>query len=158
MKDTNGKTDGFIRDIENRFLDGPRPRLTELKFVLSVARELIKAFRIFHFVGPCVTVFGSARFKEDHPYYIMARALSASIANKGITIMTAGGPGIMEAANRGAKDVNGKSIGANIVLPHEQFVNAYMDKYVIINQFFVRKFILRKYSLAFVVMPGGFGR
>jgi len=110
-----------------------------------------------HFVGPCVTVFGSARFKEDHPYYEKARELAAAIARLGFTIITGGGPGIMEAANRGAKDVGGRSVGCNIVLPHEQFHNKYLDKWVNIKYFFIRKILLAKYSYAFVVMPGGFG-
>jgi uncharacterized protein (TIGR00730 family) len=117
----------------------------------------MKGFRTLHFVGPCVTVFGSARFGEDHPYYIQAREISAKLAEQGFTIMTGGGPGIMEAANRGAKDVNGASVGCNIVLPHEQKHNPYMDKFVNIDYFFVRKELLRKYSFAFVIMPGGFG-
>ena len=142
---------------EIKFLEGPQSRWRDFKYTVSVLFQLIKGFRTLHFVGPCVTVFGSARFKEDHPYYEQARALSGAIARLGFTIMTGGGPGIMEAANRGAKDVGGRSVGCNIVLPHEQGHNAYLDKWVNIKYFFIRKLLLAKYSYAFVVMPGGFG-
>ena len=142
---------------EIRFLEGPQSRWKEFKFSLNVLYEFIKGFRKLHFVGPCVTVFGSARFKEDHPYYIQARKLSGEIAKLGFTIMTGGGPGIMEAANRGAKDVGGRSVGCNIVLPFEQHENPYLDRSVEIRYFFVRKTLLIKYSYAFVVLPGGFG-
>ncbi|HLO81561.1 MAG TPA: TIGR00730 family Rossman fold protein [Chitinophagaceae bacterium] len=142
---------------EIKFLDGPRSRWQEFKFTIKVVLEFIRGFRALHFTGPCVTVFGSARFKEDHPYYKMTRDLSAAIARMGFTIMTGGGPGIMEAANRGAKDVGGRSVGCNIVLPMEQQPNPYLDKYVNFRYFFVRKTLLIKYSYAFVIMPGGFG-
>lgn len=142
---------------EIKFLDGPQNRWKDFKFSFSVLFEFIKGFRVLHFVGPCVTVFGSARFKEDHPYYKKTEELSGRIAQLGFTIMTGGGPGIMEAANRGAKNVGGRSVGCNIVLPHEQSHNIYMDKWVNMKYFFVRKSLLIKYSYAFVVMPGGFG-
>ena len=146
----------FVRE-EISFFKGARNRLLELKYVFGVFFQFMKGFRTLHFVGPCVTVFGSARFDENHPYYIQARSVSAKLADIGFTIMTGGGPGIMEAANRGAKDVDGASVGCNIVLPHEQMHNPYMDKFVNIDYFFVRKELLRKYSFAFVIMPGGFG-
>src|SRR5688500_6679562 len=114
---------------EIKFLEGPQSRWKDFKYTVSVLWELIKGLRALHFVGPCVTVFGSARFKEDHPYYEKTRELSAAIARLGFTIMTGGGPGIMEAGNRGAKDVGGRSVGCNIVLPHEQFHNAYLDRW-----------------------------
>lgn len=142
---------------EIQFLEGPQSRWKDFKYVISVAFQFVKGFRALHFVGPCVTVFGSARFKEDHIYYKQARELSGQIALLGFTIMTGGGPGIMEAANRGAKDVGGRSVGCNIVLPHEQNHNPYLDKWVDIKYFFIRKMMLLKYSYAFVVMPGGFG-
>lgn len=142
---------------EIKFLEGPQSRWKEFKFTVSVLMEFIKGFRKLHFVGPCVTVFGSARFKEDHPDYKLARELSGKIAQLGFTIMTGGGPGIMEAANRGAREVGGRSVGCNIELPHEQYANPYMDKWVTIKYFFVRKTLLIKYSYAFVVLPGGFG-
>ncbi|HEU5051621.1 MAG TPA: TIGR00730 family Rossman fold protein [Hanamia sp.] len=142
---------------EIRFFDSPQNRLANFKYAVNVFFEFIKGFRALHFVGPCVTVFGSARFKEDHPFYKQARELSGEIAKLGFTIMTGGGPGIMEAANRGAKDVGGKSVGCNIVLPQEQKHNDYLDKWVDIKYFFLRKMLLIKYSYAFIVMPGGFG-
>ncbi len=142
---------------EIKFLEGPQSRWKEFLFSFSVLREFIRGFRCLHFIGPCVTVFGSARFKEDHPYYKETQKISGEIAKLGFTIMTGGGPGIMEAANRGAKEVGGKSVGCNIVLPHEQFHNKYLDTWVDIKYFFVRKTLLIKYSYAFVVMPGGFG-
>jgi uncharacterized protein (TIGR00730 family) len=142
---------------EIQFFDSPQSRWTNFKYAISVFVEFIKGFRALHFVGPCVTVFGSARFKEGSHFYQQARELSAEIAKLGFTIMTGGGPGIMEAANRGARDVGGRSVGCNIVLPHEQHHNPYLDKWVNIKYFFVRKALLIKYSYAFIVMPGGFG-
>ena len=142
---------------EIQFLDGPRSRWSELKMAFEVFSEFIKGFRNLHVVGPCVTVFGSARFKEDNEHYEAARKLSGEIARLGFTIMTGGGPGIMEAANRGAKEVGGRSVGVNIILPHEQYPNPYLDKWVDLKYFFVRKTLLIKYSYAFVICPGGFG-
>lgn len=145
------------QQIDLSFLSGPRPRWKELKSVVAIAREFIYGFRKLHFVGPCVTFFGSARFKEDHPYYDAARDLARRIGRVGFTIMTGGGPGIMEAANRGARDVGALSVGCNIVLPHEQYANPYLDVNLTFERFFVRKVLLLKYSAAFVVMPGGAG-
>ena len=142
---------------EGEFLEGPQTRRFEFFRVFRIALEFIKGFRALHFVGPCVTVFGSARFKEDHRYYALAREVSARVSKLGFTIMTGGGPGIMEAANRGARDANGPSIGCNIELPMEQEPNPYVDKFVEFRYFFVRKVMLVKYSYAFIVMPGGFG-
>lgn len=142
---------------EISFLEGPRSRWSDFKFVVEVCFEFIRGFRNLHFVGPCVTVFGSARFGEESRYYQLTRQLSGEIARLGYTIITGGGPGIMEAANRGAKDVGGRSVGCNIVLPHEQKHNQYLDKWVDFKYFFVRKTLLIKYSYAFVIMPGGFG-
>ncbi len=142
---------------EIKFLSGPQSRWKEFTFSIKVLFEFIKGFRALHFVGPCVTVFGSARFKDGHPFYEQAEELSGKIAQLGFTIMTGGGPGIMEAANKGAKAVGGRSVGCNIVLATEQKPNAYLDHWVNIKYFFVRKTLLIKYSYAFVVMPGGFG-
>jgi uncharacterized protein (TIGR00730 family) len=142
---------------ERRFLEGPRRRLEEFARVNRILVEFIKGFRALHFVGPCVTVFGSARFKEDHRYYTLAREMGKRIAETGFTVMTGGGPGIMEAANRGAQEGGGPSIGCNIVLPMEQKPNPYLDRFVEFRYFFVRKVMLVKYSYAFVVLPGGFG-
>ncbi|WP_088340911.1 LOG family protein [Robiginitalea sediminis] len=142
---------------ERAFLQGPRNRFRELWFTLKVAYHFIRAFRKLHFVGPCVTVFGSARFTPDNPYYQQAEAVGKALAELGFTVMTGGGPGIMEAANKGAYENGGYSIGCNIVLPKEQHANPYLHKWVNIPYFFVRKFMLLKYSYAFVVMPGGIG-
>lgn len=142
---------------EIKFLAGPQSRIKDFWFTLKVVWEFVKGFRVLHFVGPCITIFGSARFSEDHPYYKVTRELSGKIAQKGFTIMTGGGPGAMEAANRGAKDVGGRSVGCNIVLPFEQHPNPYLDKFTNINYFFVRKVLLLKYSYGLVAMPGGFG-
>ncbi len=142
---------------EIKFLEGPQNRWKDFKFAFSVLMEFIKGFRSLHFAGPCVTIFGSARFKEDHIYYKQTVIIAGEIAKLGFTILTGGGPGIMEAANRGAREVGGRSVGCNIVLPHEQNHNPYLDTWVNIKYFFVRKTLLIKYSYAFVVMPGGFG-
>ncbi|MEO7112974.1 MAG: TIGR00730 family Rossman fold protein [Polyangiaceae bacterium] len=148
---------GTSDPAERQFLNGPRPRGVELAEAARIFAECVNGFRKLHFVGPCVTVFGSARFKEDHPYYVLARALGAKLAEAGFTVMTGGGPGIMEAANRGAKDAGGFSVGANITLPIEQKPNPYLDRWVEFRYFFVRKMLLEKYSYAFVAMPGGIG-
>jgi hypothetical protein len=138
-------------------LEGPRPRIYEFKFALNIFFEFIKGFRALHFVGPCVTVFGSARFKEDHIYYKQAREIGKRIAELGLVTMTGGGPGIMEAANRGAFEAGGKSVGCNIKLPFEQTPNPYVQTSITFSFFFIRKVLLVKYSYAFVIMPGGFG-
>jgi len=142
---------------ERQFLRGPRPRGMELAEAARIFAECLNGFRRLHFVGPCVTVFGSARFKADHPYYALARELGGKLAEAGFTVMTGGGPGIMEAANRGAKEAGGYSVGSNIRLPVEQKPNPYLDRFVEFRYFFVRKMLLEKYSYAFVAMPGGIG-
>ena len=149
MEDTNRE--------ELEFFEGPHSRWSEFVFAGKVFLEFIKGFRALHFSGPCVTVFGSARFKPDHEQYKLAEEFGRKLAKLGFTVLTGGGPGIMEAANKGAKEVGGKSIGCNIILPHEQRPNPYLDKWVNMKYFFVRKVLLTKYSYAFVVMPGGFG-
>jgi len=140
-----------------RFLAGPQRRAEELLRALRIFYEFVRGFRALHFAGPCVTVFGSARFTENHPYYRLARDTGAELAKAGFTVMTGGGPGIMEAANRGAKDVGGRSIGCNIKLPREQQPNRYLDQWITFRYFFVRKVMLVKYSYAFIALPGGFG-
>ncbi len=156
----NAKADfraAAIASDEHRFLEGPQSRWAELMRAFRIFGELIHGFRKLHFVGPCVTVFGSARFPESDRYYALARGIGAELAKSGFTVMTGGGPGIMEAANRGAKDVSGRSVGCNIVLPREQHPNPYLDMFVDFRYFFVRKLMLAKYSYAFVACPGGFG-
>lgn len=147
----------IIPGKEPIYLEGPKSRGYEFSFALKVFGQFIKGFRKLHFIGPAVTVFGSARFKEDHPYYIAAREMGKRIAQLGLTTLTGGGPGIMEAANRGAFENDGYSVGCNIVLPFEQQSNPYIHKSVTFEHFFVRKVLLVKYSYAFVIMPGGFG-
>jgi hypothetical protein len=142
---------------EQRFLSGPQSRGFELWRALRIFFELLRGFRALHFVGPCVTVFGSARFTEEHPYYKQAREVGERLSRAGFTVMTGGGPGVMEAANRGAKDAGGRSVGCNIELPKEQKPNPYLDLMVSFRHFFVRKVMMVKYSYAFVAMPGGFG-
>jgi uncharacterized protein (TIGR00730 family) len=102
-------------------------------------------------------VFGSARFDEQHRYYAMAREVGGALARIGFTVMTGGGPGVMEGANRGAREAGGRSVGCNVELPFEQEPNPYLDRWVTCRYFFVRKVLLVKYSYAFIVMPGGFG-
>ncbi len=138
-------------------LEGPRSRTSELLRVIRILREFIRGFRQLHFLGPCITVFGSARFEEEHRYYQLAREVGAMAARIGFTVMTGGGPGIMEAANRGAREAGGRTVGCNIILPEEQAPNPYIDRVVTFRYFFIRKVMLVKYSQAFVIMPGGFG-
>lgn len=142
---------------ESRFLQEPRSRFMELIFTFKVQYYFIRAFRKMHFIGPCVTIFGSARFTPTSTHYKNAEKIGAELAKLGFTIMTGGGPGIMEAANKGAYEAGGYSVGCNIVLPFEQKPNPYLHRWINIPYFFVRKFILLKYSYAFVVMPGGMG-
>lgn len=139
------------------YLEGPKPRTFEFLFAFSVLKEFLKGFRNLHFIGPAITVFGGARYKSDHKYYKMAEEIGKRIAKSGFATVTGGGPGIMEAANKGAFENGGKSIGINIVLPFEQSGNPYVHKATTIRYFFVRKTLLLKYSYAFIVMPGGFG-
>ena len=142
---------------EIQFLEGRQSRRKEFYFTMKVAWEFIKGFRTLHFVGPCITIFGSARLGENTPEYKQTVEIAGRISQLGFTIMTGGGPGIMEAANRGAREVGGRSVGVNIELPFEQKPNPYLDRSVDIRYFFVRKVLLLKYSYGFVIMPGGFG-
>ena len=151
------KAEPIIPSKKHVYLEGPKDRGYELEFAWRVFRQFIHGFRTFHFVGPCITVFGSARFSEDHEYYVAAREFGKRIAGLGFATMTGGGPGIMEAANRGAFENGGASIGCNIQLPFEQKANPYVHKSVTFEHFFVRKVLLTKYSYAFIIMPGGFG-
>jgi uncharacterized protein (TIGR00730 family) len=151
------KQDPIIPPKEHVYLEGPKSRGYELAFAWKVFRQFIMGFRCLHFVGPCITVFGSARVREDNPYYISAREFGKRIAATGFTTMTGGGPGIMEAANRGAFENGGRSVGCNIKLPFEQVANKYLHTQVTFDHFFVRKTLMVKYSYAFIIMPGGFG-
>ena len=145
------------KDGEAGFLEGKHSRIYEFFRVLRIGVEFVRGFWGFHFIGPAITVFGSARFKEDHPYCKLARQIGKVIAEEGFVTVTGGGPGIMQATNQGAKEAGGFSVGANIKLPHEQAPNPYLDKVVTFYYFFVRKVILVKYSCGFVVLPGGYG-
>ena len=138
-------------------LEGPHARWKELALVLRAARDFIVGFRAFHFAGPCITVFGSARCDRSHPYYGLARRVGQTVAESGFAVMTGGGPGLMEAANLGARDAGGVSLGCNIELPTEQAPNPFLDRYVTCRYFFVRKVLLFKYSYAFIGLPGGLG-
>jgi uncharacterized protein (TIGR00730 family) len=142
---------------ERDFLANTRTPAKEKERLARINAEFQRAFRALYPVGPAVTVFGSARFKEDHRYYKLARAVGAELARAGFATLTGGGPGIMEAANRGAHEAGGASYGLNIILPHEQSANPYVDDSIEFHYFFTRKVCLVKYSCAFIVMPGGLG-
>jgi len=145
------------KDLESKFLVGRRDRAEDLESAVRIFLEFLKGFESLDIDGPSVTVFGSARFPEGHRYYELARSVGKRLAEEGFTVITGGGPGIMEAANRGAKEAGGRSIGVNIEIPMEQEPNLYLDQFVEFDHFFVRKVMLIKYSCAFIIMPGGFG-
>ena len=142
---------------DRQFLTVPRTPDGERSRLKRINDEFERAFRGLFKVGPAVTVFGSARFKENHKYYKLARQVGAELARAGFATLTGGGPGIMEAANRGAHEAGGASYGLNIILPHEQSANPYVDRSIEFRYFFTRKVCLVKYSCAFVIMPGGLG-
>jgi uncharacterized protein (TIGR00730 family) len=131
--------------------------LIDFDRAVHIFKEFVSGCRALHDIGPAVTIFGSARFGEGHPYYEMARETGRALAAAGFAVVTGGGPGIMEAANRGAQERGGVSVGCNIVLPKEQQPNPYLDRMIEFDYFFVRKVMLVKYSCAFVFMPGGYG-
>ena len=136
---------------------GPRDLLVDFDRAYRIFHDLISSFRALQDLGPAVTIYGSARLQEGHPHYELARRTGAALARAGFAVITGGGPGIMEAANRGAKEAGGPSLGFNIVLPHEQGLNPYVDRSLSFEYFFVRKLMLRRYSQGFVLMPGGLG-
>jgi len=146
-----------LHDAEKSFLSGRRSSADELESAVRVFLEMLRGFEELDLAGPCVTVFGSARFAAGHPYYDLGLEVGRRLAEAGYAVMTGGGPGVMEAANRGAREAGGLSIGCNIQLPLEQQPNEYLDRFVEFDHFFVRKVMLVKYSSAFVVLPGGFG-
>ena len=157
MKNTPKQIERIIPAKIPVYLEGPKPRVHELGFAFRVFREFIRAFRTLHFVGPCVTVFGSARFDQYHPHYLEAVEMGKRIAQLGFTTLTGGGPGVMEAANKGAFEAGGVSVGCNIKLPFEQKPNPYVNATITFDHFFTRKVVLVKYSYAFIILPGGFG-
>lgn len=127
--------------------------------VFKVISEFVEGFEKLAKIGPCVTLFGSARTKADNHFYQVAEAIAGKLVRHGYGVITGGGPGIMEAGNKGAHTEKGKSVGLNILLPFEQFNNVYIDpdKLITFDYFFVRKVMFTKYSQGFIVLPGGFG-
>ena len=144
-------------DAEQQFLSASRTLVEEKKRLDRIMREFEMGFKRLHKLGPAVTVFGSARFKEGSPQYALGVAIGKELAKAGFAVLTGGGPGLMEAANRGAREAGGRSIGCNIILPFEQAPNPYLDEVLNFRYFFARKVMLVKYSCAFVCLPGGFG-
>ena len=148
----------FELELPDRtLLSGPSSRLRDLTTLFRVTKDLLTGFRALHFAGPCVTIFGSARTKVGSPYYEMARQMGAACARLGFTVVTGGGPGIMQAGNQGAFEAGGRSLGVNIELPFEQELNRYVQRSVTMRYFFTRKVVLVKYSYAFIILPGGSG-
>ena len=147
----------MIKSNDQKYLSTGRSIADEIRDSHKALSDLWEGIRLFSTVKNCVTVYGSARFKEDHRYYQLARSMGEALARNGFAVMTGGGPGVMEAANRGAREGGGVSLGCNIHLPFEQQLNPYVDIKAEFEFFFTRKVILRKNSVAYVLMPGGFG-
>ncbi len=146
-----------MQSNDKNFLNVNRSLSAEIRDTHKAMADLWQGISAFEHINNCVTVYGSARFKEGHEYYELARSVGKSLAEAKFPVMTGGGPGVMEAANRGAKEGGGISLGCNIKLPFEQKLNPYVDIKVEFEFFFTRKVILRKNSIAYVMMPGGFG-
>ncbi len=146
-----------VEGTERLFLSGKRSRAAELESAVRFFLEFLRGFESFDFDQPCVTVFGSSRFAEQHEYYVLARDMGRALAEDGFAVMTGGGPGIMEAANKGAYFGKALSVGLNIQLPHEQASNSYQDISQTFRHFFARKVMFVKFASAYVVLPGGFG-
>ncbi len=146
-----------VKGAEAEFLAGRRRHSDNVESAVRIFLEFLRGFEFLSIDEPCVTIFGSARFKEGHQYYELARSAGAALAREGYAVMTGGGPGVMEAANRGCQEAGGLSLGANIHLPREQHPNPYIDRFIEFEHFFVRKVMMVKYSCAFIIMPGGFG-
>jgi uncharacterized protein (TIGR00730 family) len=142
---------------DRTLLSGPSSRIKDLTTLFRICVDMLRAFRMLHFVGPCVTIFGSARVAPGSRYYEMARRMGEESSRLGFTVMTGGGPGIMQAGNQGAYEIGGRSVGVNIELPFEQHLNPYVHRSLTMRHFFTRKVVLVKYSYAFIVMPGGAG-
>jgi len=147
----------MMQSNDKKFFETERTLADEIRDSHKVLADLWQGVSAFEKIKNCVTIYGSARFKEGHLYYELARSIAKALAENGFSVMTGGGPGVMEAANRGAKEGGGVSLGCNIVLPFEQKLNPYVDTKVEFEFFFTRKVILRKNSVAYVLMPGGFG-
>lgn len=154
----HSKEDDKIREaLQSR--DWPEIKISDSWMVFKIMSEFVDGFQKMGKIGPCVSIFGSARTKENNPYYQLAEEIAFKLTQNGFGVITGGGPGIMEAGNKGARRGNGKSVGLNIELPFEQFNNPYIDHDKIINfdYFFVRKVMFVKYAQGFIVLPGGFG-
>lgn len=145
--------------MENQRKDWTEIKSNDSWSIFKIMAEFVEAYDKMAKAGPCVAIFGSARTKLDHPHYLQAVQIGEKLARAGFGVITGGGPGIMEAGNKGAKQGEGISVGLNIDLPFEQFHNEYIDRdhFLEFDYFFVRKVIFVKYSQAFVIMPGGFG-
>lgn len=143
--------------FDAEFLANPRGRWRNLTILHRIATEMLRGMRRLHFIGPAVSVFGSARVGDDSREYSMAREIGRALGDAGFAVITGGGPGVMEATNRGARDAGATSIGCTIQLPHEESANAFLDVHIDFHYFFTRKYMLTKYSLGFIVFPGGFG-
>lgn len=145
--------------MENLRKDWSEIKSNDSWSIFKIMAEFVEAYDKMAKAGPCVAIFGSARTKPEHPHYLQAVEVAEKLARAGYGVITGGGPGIMEAGNKGAKAGGGISVGLNIDLPFEQFHNIYIDRdhYLEFDYFFVRKVIFVKYSQAFVIMPGGFG-
>jgi uncharacterized protein (TIGR00730 family) len=137
----------------------PEIKVTDSWATFKIMAEFVEGFEKMSRIGPCVSIFGSARTKADNPYFLLAEEVARKLVSAGFGVITGGGPGIMEAGNKGAYEAGGKSVGLGIELPFEQFVNKYVDRDKMINfdYFFVRKVMFMKYAQGFVAMPGGFG-
>lgn len=142
---------------EIRFLEGPQEIKNDQSILETVNDEFRKSFAVFNEISPCVAFFGSARTKPEDPLYEMGRKTAELIAREGFAIMTGGGPGMMQAANQGAHDAGGRSVGCTIELPNEEGANPYVNRGASFKHFFVRKVVMVKYSYGFVVLPGGYG-
>jgi uncharacterized protein (TIGR00730 family) len=145
--------------MENQRKDWAEIKSNDSWSIFKIMAEFVEAYDKMAKAGPCVAIFGSARTQPKHPHYLQAVEIGEKLARAGYGVITGGGPGIMEAGNKGAKQGEGVSVGLNIDLPFEQFHNIYIDRdhYLEFDYFFVRKVIFVKYSQAFVIMPGGFG-
>ena len=146
-----------MQSNDQHFFQRERTLMDEIRDGHKAMSDLWQGVSLFSHVKNCITVYGSARFKEGHQYYELARSMGKALAENGFAVMTGGGPGVMEAANRGAREGGGPSFGCNIKLPFEQKLNPYIDEKVEFEFFFTRKVILRKNSVGFVLMPGGLG-
>lgn len=153
----NSDDEKIIKAFENK--DWTEIKTNDSWQIFKVMAEFVEGFEKLSKIGPCVSIFGSARTKATSPHYALAEEIAFKITQQGYGVITGGGPGIMEAANKGARRGGGKSVGLNIELPFEQFANPYIDhdKMLMFDYFFVRKVMFMKYAQGFIVLPGGFG-